>query len=356
MSSSTVGRARWVAAIAGAVVALTSAVTWIAPGQAMAAGCDGASTGSLSSGSGGSAGAYGCAKAGELLDVRIGDVLPTQPSLGYDEVYYKLGRYTLGKDEINKKFDDWCEANGQGVAATAKPGAKLSDSASFTCTIATGQETADSIAPMKTVVIGPGGQAYLTDGHHTLTSFLETPDGGANTHVRLRVLDNLSGLSSADFWERMKTNGWVWLKDVDGKPIQVGQLPRTLGLNNFADDKYRSLMYFGRDIGYTAGTIPFQEFYWGSWMRESNVVADWNRSDPAAYLAAVKTVTEKQIALGANTVVSEGKTAGELGVLGAWNDGKAATKGEFGKLSVPYTEAKPGKIAYAVEYRLRNGR
>ncbi|MEU0540945.1 ParB/Srx family N-terminal domain-containing protein [Nocardia sp. NPDC005978] len=353
MSSSTLGRIRWAAAIAGAVVAVTSAVSWVVPGEAAAAACN-----TVSSGSGGLAGggAYGCAKAGELLDVRIGDVLPTQPSLGYDEVYYKLGRYTLGKDEINKKFDDWCEANGQGVAASATPGAKLSDPSSFACTIAVGKETADSIAPMKTVVIGPGGQAYLTDGHHTLTSFLETPDGGANSHVRLRVLDNLSNLSTQDFWDRMKANGWVWLQDVVGKPIQVGQLPRTLGLANFADDKYRSLMYFGRDIGYEAGTIPFQEFYWGAWMRDSNVVGDWNRNDPAAYLAAVKTVTEKQVALGAGTVVAAGKTAGELGALAAWNDGKAATKGEFAKLSVPYSEAKPGKIAYAIEYRLRNKR
>ncbi|MGX1808508.1 ParB/Srx family N-terminal domain-containing protein [Nocardia sp. NPDC055321] len=352
MSSSTRGRTRWAAAVAGAVVALTSAVSWVAPGEAAAAACE-----SVSTGSGGLGGSnYGCAKAGDLLDVRIGDVLPTQPSLGYDEVYYKLGRYTLGKDVINKKFDDWCEANGQGVAASAAAGAKLSDASSFQCEIAVGQETADSIAPMKTVVIGPGGQAYLTDGHHTLTSFLETPDGGANAHVRLRVLDNLSALSHQDFWERMRANGWVWLQDVAGKPIQVGQLPRALGLANFADDKYRSLMYFGRDIGYEAGTIPFQEFYWGAWMRDANVVGDWNRNDPAAYLAAVKTVTEQQVALGAGTVVAAGKTAGELGVLAAWNDGKAATKGEFAKLSVPYAEAKPGKIAYAVEYRLRHKR
>jgi len=112
-----------------------------------------------------------CAQRGDLLDVRIGDVLPTQPSLGYDEVYYKLGRYTLGKDKINKKFDDWCEANGQGEAAVADASARLDDPTSFTCTIPVGQETAESIAPMKTVVIGPGGKLYLTDGHHTLTSF-----------------------------------------------------------------------------------------------------------------------------------------------------------------------------------------
>ncbi|MGB4137871.1 MAG: hypothetical protein WA971_14995, partial [Microbacterium sp.] len=75
-----------------------------------------------------------CAQPGDLIDVRIGDVLPTQPSLGYDEVYYKLGRYTLGKDKVNKKFDDWCEANGQGEAAAAAPEARLDDPTSFSCT------------------------------------------------------------------------------------------------------------------------------------------------------------------------------------------------------------------------------
>jgi len=29
------------------------------------------------------------------------------------------------------------------------------------------------IGEMKTAVVGPGGQLYLTDGHHTLTSFWE---------------------------------------------------------------------------------------------------------------------------------------------------------------------------------------
>lgn len=283
-------------------------------------------------------------------------MLPTQPYLGYDEVYYKLGRYTLGKDAINKKFDDWCEANGQVSAASAGPDARLSDASSFQCKVAVGSETADSIAPMKTVVIGPNGRLYLTDGHHTLTSFFETPDGGPDTRVRLRVLDNLSDLPTAQFWDRMKQNGWVWLKDVNGNAVGEHQLPKAVGLANFADDKYRSLMYFGRDIGYTAGTIPFQEFYWGAWMRDSKVVGDWNRSDVAAYLAAVKTVTQAQVALGSGAVVAEGKTAGQLGVLAAWNDGKAEGKGEFGKLSMPYSDAKPGKIAYAVEYRVRNGR
>ncbi len=100
---------------------------------------------------------YLCAAPGDLLDVRMGDVHPTQPSVGYDEVYYKLGRYTLGKDETNKKFDDWCEADGRAVAATVSSGARLDDPSSFTCELPVGGETSESVGAMKTVVIGPGG-------------------------------------------------------------------------------------------------------------------------------------------------------------------------------------------------------
>ncbi|MFE6996437.1 ParB-like protein [Microbacterium sp. NPDC057659] len=298
-----------------------------------------------------------CAQPGDLLDVRIGDVLPTQPSLGYDEVYYKLGRYTLGKDKINKKFDDWCEANGQGEAATAEKDASLRDPSSFTCAIPLGQETAESIAPMKTVVIGPGGKLYLTDGHHTLTSFFELADGGADLHVRLRVLGNLSGMGQPQFWAAMQQNGWTYLKDAEGDAITPKQLPTSVGLDNFEDDRLRSLLYFGRDIGYTAGSVPFQEFYWADWVRESGVVDlnGWDRDDSASYLDAIEQLTRAQVALDKDLVIAGGHTAGELGALDEWNDGKAATGGEFAKLSKPYEDAKPGKLAYALEFKQLNG-
>lgn len=297
-----------------------------------------------------------CAEPEELLDVRIGDVHPTQPSLGYDEVYYKLGRYSteLSKDTINKKFDDWCEANGQEEAASAGPDATLTDPSTFTCTVPVGSETADTIEPMKTVVIGPGGTLYLTDGHHTLTSFFE--DSGPDVHVRLRVLGNLSGLSETDFWDTMQAQKWVWLRDVDGNTITPAQLPTTVGLANFEDDRYRSIMYFGRDIGYSAdGAVPFQEFYWGSWLRAHPElgVADWDQDDWAASLALVKTITQAQAALAPGTVIDpvSGYTAADLSAFTKWNDGKAENKGEWAKLSVPYAESKPGKLAYMTAYR-----
>ncbi|MFD7643871.1 ParB-like protein [Kitasatospora sp. NPDC059795] len=300
---------------------------------------------------------YLCAKPGELLDVRIGDVHPTQPSLGYDEVYYKLGRYTLGKDAVNKKFSDWCEADGRIEAVAVQPNARLDVPSSFTCTLPVGGETADSEAAMKTVVIGPGGEPFLTDGHHTLTSFYETPDGGANLHVRLKVLANLSTLTQKDFWAQMQANKWVYLSDPQGRPVKINKLPTSVGLANFQDDTYRSLLYFGRDIGYTQNSVPFQEFYWGSWLRDAKPVdlSGWNRSDPTSYLAAVKSTTQTMAALPKSTVIGSGFTAADLGALDQWNAGKAANKGEFDKLSKPYSDAKPGKLAYALEYRKVNG-
>jgi hypothetical protein len=298
------------------------------------------------------------AKAGDLIDVRLEELHPTQPSLGYDEVYYKLGRYLYGKDVINKKFDDWCEANGQEKATSASPDARLDDPTSFACTVAIGSETQATMDVMKTVVVGPRGELFLTDGHHTFTSFWETPDGGPKLHVRARVEGNLSHLSAADFWREMQNQQWVWLYDADEQAINVQQLPRSLGLSQFGNDVYRGVLYFARDIGYQqlASNAIFQEFYWGRWLRGNagnsalNPFA-YDLYDLASYLGLVREVSMAQTALNDGDIVSDGKTALQLGKLALWNDGKAVTSGEFGKLSKPYTDLKPGKIAYALKYK-----
>ena len=301
---------------------------------------------------------YECAQAGDLVDVRLKDLHPTQSVLGFDEVYYKLGRYGSGKDEangdLNTRFDDWCETNGQGAAASAPPGARLDDPASFTCEIPLGQETEESKAEMKTVVIGPHGSLYLTDGHHTLTSFLESPDGGPRMHIRLRVTGNLSGLGTKAFWQKMRENRWVWLRDAEDRPIDVRDLPGKLGLDRFDDDVWRGVVYFTRGIGYEQipGQAPeFQEFYWGSWLRRHIDLKVYDLSDFDDYLRLVKDASQAMTALSPDDVVADGLTAGQLGKLDAWNDGKPASKGEYAKLAKPITDAKPGKLAYAVAYR-----
>lgn len=162
------------------------------------------------------------------------------------------------------------------------PGARLDDPASFTCTVPLGQETEKSVAPMKTAVIGPGGKLYLTDGHHTLTSFLEGPDGSARLPIRLRVTDNFSSLSTTAFWQRMTAEKKVWLRDENNKPLAVDQLPDRLGITGFRDDPYRSLVYFTRDIGYEVpdGATEFLEFSWGSWLRGEHDTAAYDLTSP----------------------------------------------------------------------------
>jgi hypothetical protein len=137
------------------------------------------------------------------------------------------------------------------------PGARLDEPSSFTCQLAVGKETPDTVAAMKTVVIGPGGEPFLTDGHHTLTAFFETADGGANLHVRLRVLANFSTLTRQDFWAQMEANKWVWLNDADGQPITVNKLPTGVGLANFGNDKYRpALLRPGHRVRAERATVP----------------------------------------------------------------------------------------------------
>lgn len=291
------------------------------------------------------------AKTGDLIEVVLSDVKPTQPSLGYDEVYYKLGRYgSASKDTINKRFADWCEANGQLDAASAPAGATIKDAKTFTCTVALGAETAESKGLMKTAVIGPKGVAYLIDGHHTFTSFLETPDGGPNVRVLVRVQANFSDLTEAAFWTEMEKQQMTWLSDTADRPITPQQLPATVGLKNFANDPYRGVLYFARDVGYEQrpSSATFLEFYWGKWLRGSTTIklVDYNLNDLTSYLALVKKISEEQTAMAPTAIVSEGKTAQQLGQLAVWD-----SKGEFAKLSKPYSDKKPGKIAYSLEYK-----
>ncbi|GHJ38092.1 ParB/Srx family N-terminal domain-containing protein [Streptomyces sp. TS71-3] len=308
---------------------------------------------------GSGSGARLCAAAGDLVDVTLGELHPTQSTLGFDQIYYKLDRYGSDKDEqngdVNKRFDDFCETNGQDEADKVPSGARLSDPSSFTCKVPVGEETDDTRAGMKTVVIGPGGALYLTDGHHSLTSFLETPDGGPDMHIRLKVAANLSDLSQDEFWATMEDRDWVWLHDENGDPITPAQLPQHLGLASFHDDRYRSLVYFTRDIGYTApdDAAEFLEFLWGSWLRGKVDLDDYDLTDRDSYLDAVKDASEAMTDADKDTVIADGRTAGELGRLDEWNDGKDADKGEFDDLGKPLSNDEPGKLAYALDYRGR---
>lgn len=328
------------------LLASASAATWMIPTAARAEAC-------VATAANVAAKARCAIKPGDLVEAKLSDFRPTQPSLGFDELHYRLGRFEFGKDKINKRFDDWCESSGLVAAASAKPDAKLSDPASFSCELTRGKETKASIEPMKTAVVGPGGQLYLTDGHHTFTSFMETPDGGPELVVRVRVTHSFGDLDDAAFWGEMRKNALTWLRDSSGKPIEPSQLPKALGMKNFGNDQFRSVLYFGRDVGYkqVPENVAFQEFYIGSWLRDHPTIkiTNYNIKDFEGYLQLLKDATQAFSALSDDAVVAEGRTAKTLGRLSPWD------AGEFAKVSRPFSDAKPGKVAYAFRYKAAHG-
>ena len=296
----------------------------------------------------------------DLMDVALKDVHPMQTVIGYDEIYYKLGRYRLHKDEArgnpNKRFDDWCGDNGQLGARSAQPGATLRDPTSFTCTVPLGSETPDTIYLMKSAIIGPGGQLYLTDGHHSFTAYWEQPDGGPDMHIRVRIQGNLSHLSLPLFWKRMQKENKVWLFDANNRVISPDELPYQLGLASFQDDPFRGLVYFTRDIGYAIPVFPmpaeeFLEFHWGRWLRRRFDLSQFDLTDLTSYLDLVKQASQTMDAVDPARILADNLSAERLGQLPKWNDGSLESSGEFATLSKPLSASKPGKLAYALDYK-----
>ena len=294
--------------------------------------------------------AAGTDAAPVFLQVSLDELRPTQPAVGYDQIYYKLGRYgaedqIMPKTNKPKKFAELCEANGQDdvITKTANvAGATLSNPpATFQCKSAVGTKPGD----MKTVVIGPNGALYLTDGHHTFSAFWDA-DNGQNHQLKVwvKVTDNFSKLNEYDFWAQMKKVNKVWLKDGSNKAIATSQLPASIGLKSLGNDPYRALVYFTRDAGYVvpATSTEFLEFYWADWLRKQAAVdlAKTDTSDITSYMATIKTASLAMAGLKAGDIVSGGVTAQALG----WT-------GVFSQAALDDLVTPTGKLSYSIAYK-----
>lgn len=256
---------------------------------------------------------YSAARPGELLQVPLEVLHPTQTTVGYDQIYYKLGRF---EQERTKLFDEYCEANGQGESSRVPGDADLHRPESFTCQSDVGARRSE----MKTVVIGPEGRLFLTDGHHTFTVLLEHPAGGEKLRMWVRVTDNFSDSADmAAFWQRMAEARKVWLRDGNGQAIEPQQIPPRLGLQQLQNDPYRALVYFTREVGYDkprSGEVApeFLEFYWGNWLRSVLPLERYDLSDRGDYRDVVEAAAKLMVALQPEQQVGDSAfTARELG-------------------------------------------
>jgi hypothetical protein len=311
-------------------------------------------------------GIWATAKAGDILDVTLADLRPTQAALGYDQIYYKLGRYEA---DYTKKFDDFCADEGlDGLKKnTATSSSKLTDASTYTCK--TTDTTKRDTTVLNPVVVGPNGDSlYLTDGHHGSSTYYEVPDGGPTLHVHVVVKDNLSATTGSTFWAEMQNRSYTRLKDANGQAITASQLPTALGLSNgMQNDAYRSLVYFTRDIGYSKPTpsTDFLEFYWADWLRTNFPLTSYDltkigtvtsnpATDDTGYGNAVWNASTTMVATTDAQV--GGMTRAALGTKAQVNDGLAwnDTDGEFSGLIQPISATKPGKIAYMLDYKSRH--
>jgi inorganic pyrophosphatase len=273
---------------------------------------------------------------GDVINVGLHELKPTQSSVGYDQIMYKLGRYQFDPE---KMFDEICEANGQKGVENIQDQAHPNIQATFSCEMPIGSRKQD----MKTVVIAPNNDYYLTDGHHTFNVFYQMPQGGPSFKVNVVVDKDYRNLKSMDeFWEKMEEDGNTWLFDNNDRPISYSHLPTNLGLTNFTNDQYRSLMYFSRDVGWDKPTkpVPFLEFYWSKEVRKAIDPADFDLNSTQGYAQAIKAVSEHILSMETKNVGGSNLSVKEMGQFSVYNQ-----KG-FDKLF-----NKRGKIDYMLRYK-----
>ena len=282
--------------------------------------------------------AFSTPQPGQVIEVALEQLHPTQAVVGFDQIYYSLGLFA---DKPAKAFDEYCETNGQGEADQVPKNAELLRPDSFTCKHPVGTYPQD----MKTVVVGPGGQLYLTDGHHSFTTLWETPGAGPRLKMWVKVTDDFSSSPNlATFWQRMEAARKVWLKDNRGQALPAEQLPAHLGFKNLQDDTFRSLVYFTRKAAYgkpNEGAIApeFLEFYWGNWLRTQIDLGQYNLNKKGGYKGAIEAVAKRMVSLAPGAMVGDsGFTARQLGGM---------TQLDRDELEKTFDK----KVPYVIDYR-----
>ena len=113
------------------------------------------------------------------------------------------------------------------------------------------------------VVVGPGGDIYPIDHHHLARA---VSDSG-HQKIFIKIVENKSALTEAEFWAWMKEKQYVDLIDDNGNKIEVADLPRFI--EEMRDDPYRSLAGAVREQGgFKKDMTPFAEFKWALFFRQ----------------------------------------------------------------------------------------
>lgn len=280
------------------------------------------------------------ASESQIIEVALSELHPTQGVIAHAQVAYKLKRYRF---EPQKQLDDICEARGLGRANQAQtPESSLEQPS------CTGDGQALKLSDMKTAVVGPGGQLYLTDGHHTFSTFYEMPEGGADFKVSVVITHNQSNLSETEFWRWMQQNQLTWLRNAEGETLNPQHLPSAVGRANLTNDDFRAALYFLRGLVWSKPTpaVPFVEFYWANHLREQAMLEPpANLENMQSYMRWLSKLAGYIGGMSGDIVLNESGARGQQTAadLGKFNAGEAR---ELEALICD--EEALGKLAYAL--------
>lgn len=271
---------------------------------------------------------YLSAKPGDVIQVKLNDLHPTQSAVGKLQIAGDLADYASDPKSL---FNDLCKVQGAGKLAEIDASSTPKDPASYSCKLAIGTNKSD----MNTVDVGPEGKLYLTDGHHAFNSFWDVPGGGGDVTLNVLVGQNISQdangvpLTQAQFEHKMAELKHFLPIDANGKPITFAQLPKTLGMSSFQDDPYRSMLYYLRGVSYDKSDknrdpatgkpypeVPFLEFYWGQFLSSKMDLTRYNLHQQNDYIQALKDAAALMVNLPKQQPIGNaGQTAAALGQM-----------------------------------------
>ena len=159
----------------------------------------------------------------EYTTIPIGDLVPTQMTVGMREVDIKRRRW---REEHSHHAADYFNAH------------------------------------RFPVILGPYARYYLIDRHH-LTLALH--DEGV-WELPVSILADLSEFSLDKFWTTLELHSWTHPYDDNGVRRSYDDMP--MSIDELIDDPFRSLAgALKRAGGYAKDKAPFSEFRWADFLR-----------------------------------------------------------------------------------------
>jgi len=112
------------------------------------------------------------------------------------------------------------------------------------------------------VVLGPGGEPYLHDGHHYAIALCRMGIKRAG----LVIADDLSHLDPGTFWLTMARRSWA--RPIDGMGVHRPFEHMPASILSMEDDPFRSLAGALRRLGhYVKTSSPYTDFVWADFLR-----------------------------------------------------------------------------------------